>query len=73
MKAIVGLGIVLAGLIALIVYLPAAIIREATWAEDETLPSWMGTVRGRRMRLRLVLAVLGSLALAVTAMALWDG
>jgi hypothetical protein len=56
-----------AALLVMIVYLPVALIRESTRSEDEVLPGWMGTVRGRRNRLRVVLALLGGLALAVAA------
>ena len=53
---LVGAVIAFGRLAASLVYLPAAVVREATWDEDEELPGWMGTVRDRR-RLRVALAV----------------
>ncbi|OWK39665.1 hypothetical protein [Fimbriiglobus ruber] len=61
------------GLIALIVYLPVALVREVARRDDEELPDWMGTVRGRRMRLRVVFTILGGLAVAAVAAALSAG
>ena len=47
------------GLVALVVYLPIALVHEVTRSEKEVLPEWMGSVRARRARLRVVLFFLG--------------
>ncbi len=64
---IVVVGILcFAGLAALVIYLPVALVREVTRTDDEVLPSWMGSVRARRTRVRVVVMLLGSLlALAI--------
>lgn len=56
----------LGALAAMIVYLPIALIREAARSENEELPKWMGTVRGRRNRLRIIFGFLGLLAIVGT-------
>lgn len=65
---IIVLGILALGaLAALIIYLPIALIREAARSQNEELPEWMGSVRGRRNRLRIIFGLLGVLAIAGTA------
>jgi hypothetical protein len=56
-------------LCVMIAYMPIAIIREVNRSPDEVLPEWMGTVQGRRTRLRVVLAVFGTLAIGGLAAA----
>jgi hypothetical protein len=70
-KVILYGGLAVVGIIVLIIYLPVALIREATRAEDDELPEWMGTVRGRRARLRVIFSVLGVLAAMVGVLAVW--
>ena len=54
------------GLIALALYFPIALVHEITRTNDEVLPSWMGPVRARRTRVRVVVGILGGLlALAI--------
>jgi len=66
-KIVIMTLVAFAVLIAFVVYLPVALIREATRSEDEVLPEWMGTVKGRRTRLRIVFGILGSFAIAAAA------
>jgi hypothetical protein len=63
-KAAAAVALAVLALVALVIYLPGAIIREVTQAENTPLPPWMGTVRARRARLRVILALLGGLAIA---------
>jgi hypothetical protein len=58
-------------LAALIAYLPKALHREATRSEDEVLPEWMGTVKERRARLRVIFAVLGGLGVGFAAVVMF--
>jgi hypothetical protein len=62
----VTFGVVLAvmGLVALVILLPGVMVREAATG-DAPLPAWMGTVRARRARLRVILGVLGAVAIVV--------
>ena len=69
-KIVLAAIIAFATLVALIIYLPIAIIKEVTRPKDETLPEWMGTVRGRRARFRVILAVLGLIAIGVGTLTL---
>lgn len=64
-KVLVATVVAFAGLAALVVYLPVALVREVTRPEGEALPAWMGTVKARRVRMRVVIAVLGLLFLVV--------
>ena len=62
-----------AGLTALVIYLPTALIQEVTRSENEVLPEWMGTVRERRNRLRIIIAVLGGLAIGLLIIVMLGG
>lgn len=63
-KLLIGAVLAVVALVALVILLPRVLVREVT-AGDAPLPPWMGTVRARRARLRVILGVLGSLAIAV--------
>jgi hypothetical protein len=56
-------------LVAIVIYLPIALIREVSRSEHEALPMWMGTVKGRRARLRVMIAILGVITLAIAVVA----
>ena len=61
----------LLGIVATLVLLAAApiiLIRELRRRPDEKLPEWMGTVRGRRIRLAIILGVLG---LVIGGLVVW--
>ena len=54
----------LIGIIAallLVVAAPILLIRELRRKSDEKLPAWMGTVRGRRIRIAIILGIMGLL------------
>ena len=57
--------ILLVGIVALLIYAPIGIIRELRRPPDEQLPEWMGTARGRRLRLAMVLGAFGLIAAGV--------
>jgi hypothetical protein len=69
-KIIIGAILAFSALAAMIIYLPVAIVREVIQSEDEPLPEWMGTVRGRRARMRVMIGFVGCLAIAIAA-AVW--
>ena len=69
-KVAAGVALAVLALVALVIYLPGAIVREVIQAENTPLPPWMGTVRARRARLRVILVLLGGLAIAVLV---WGG
>ncbi|WP_020475569.1 hypothetical protein [Zavarzinella formosa] len=54
--------LVLLGIIALLLYAPVAIIREVRRPPDEELPEWMGSARGRKIRMAFALLFVGLLA-----------
>ncbi len=68
--ALVGL-LCFVALVAMVVYLPIAIIREVTQSEDEVLPEWMGSVRARRARLRFAILILGTMLAATIFAFAW--
>ena len=65
--------VVLVAIVALLVYAPIGIVRELRRKPDEELPEWMGTARGRRLRLLIVLGVLGLAAAGVWVVAVLGG
>jgi len=66
-KFVIAAVFVVVFVVAMIVFLPGAIVREVTQSENTQLPQWMGTVRARRARLRICLAVLGAIGIGAVA------
>jgi hypothetical protein len=60
-------------IVALLSYAPVGIVRELRRPPDEQLPEWMGTVRGRRLRLAIVLGVFGLVAAGVWVVTVLGG
>ena len=63
----------LVGIVALLIYAPIGIVRELRRPPDEQLPEWMGTARGRRLRLAIVLGVFGLVAAGVWVVTVLGG
>jgi hypothetical protein len=64
-KMILVAVLALVALIAAIIYLPIGLVREVTRSEHEVLPEWMGTVKARRKKLRIVIALIGGLSFSI--------
>ena len=51
--------------IALLIYAPIAIVQELRRSKNEELPEWMGSARGRKLRLAIIFGVLGLIGLGI--------
>lgn len=60
-------------LVVLVIYLPGTLVREVTRPEGEALPGWMGTVKGRRTRLRVMLTIIGVAVVYIAAVRVFGG